>query len=151
MTKFATILKPSCAVVGLDAADKASALAAITDVLAAGVDAVNAQALLPKVLAREELASTGIGEGIAIPHAVSSSIPDTVMAIARLAKPVEFAAVDGQPVDVVILLVGPEGSSGVHLQILSKLARLLHDPSFRDAVRSAPDGAALAGLLYARD
>jgi fructose-specific phosphotransferase system IIA component len=151
MIQFATLLKPSCAAVGIDAADKAEALAAITDLLAAGVDAGNAQALLSKVLAREELASTGIGEGIAIPHAVSSSVPATVMAVARLAKPVDFTAVDGQPVDLVFLLVGPEGSSGVHLQILSKLARLLHDPSFRDAARSAPDGAALAGLLYAKD
>ncbi len=151
MTKFATILKPSSAVVGLDAADKAGALAAITRLLASGGDAGKAQALLSKVIAREELASTGIGEGVAVPHAVSPDVSETVMAVARLAKPMDFAAIDGQAVDLVFLLVGPEGSSGEHLRILSKLARLLNDPEFRAAARAAPDGAALAGLLYAED
>jgi mannitol/fructose-specific phosphotransferase system IIA component (Ntr-type) len=119
--------------------------------LAAGKDEGFEQALLAKVLAREELGSTGIGEGVAVPHAMTSSVSETVMAVARLAKPIDFAAVDDQAVDLVFLLVGPEGSSAAHLQILSKLARLLHDPEFRKAAREAPDGATLAGLLYARD
>jgi fructose-specific phosphotransferase system IIA component len=151
MTKFATILDPSCVAVGLVADDKKSVLAAITGLLVSGGSVGKAQDLLSRVLSREELASTGVGEGIAIPHAVSPSVSETVMAVARLAKPVDFLAVDGQPVDLVFLLVGPEGSSGVHLQILSKLARLLHDPDFRDAARAAPDSGALADLLYAKD
>ncbi len=151
MTKFSTILKPSCAAVGLDAQDKAGALAAVTRLLASGGNAGTAEELLSKVLAREELASTGIGEGVAIPHATVPGVPETVMAVARLAKPVDFTAIDGQEVDLVFLLAGPEGSSGVHLQILSKLARLLHAPEFRAAARAAPDGTALADLLYARD
>ncbi|MBN2875267.1 MAG: PTS sugar transporter subunit IIA [Spirochaetales bacterium] len=151
MIRFQSILKPSCVAVGVAAADKNAALEAVARVLFSGGGACDMPTLLEGVLAREKLASTGIGEGVAVPHSLSVCTPETVMAVIRLASPVEFAAIDGQPVDLLFLLAGPEDSSGAHLQILSKLARLLHDPAFRTAAREASDAATLAALLYSKD
>ena len=150
MIQFGTILKASCVAVDVDSKDKDAALAAVTELLVSGGGGTDAPRLLSEILARESLASTGIGEGVAVPHALADDIRETAMAVARLAKPIDFDAVDGEPVDLLFLLVGPKGTTA-HLQLLSKLARLLHDPAFRKAARAAPDGAALARLLYDRD
>ncbi|MBU1080693.1 MAG: PTS sugar transporter subunit IIA, partial [Spirochaetes bacterium] len=100
---------------------------------------------------REKLSSTGIGEGVAIPHALMEGVAATTMAVARLAEPVDFDAEDGGPVDLVFMIAGPRSDTGGHLKLLSKLARTLHDPEFRKAAREAPDGPALARLIYDRD
>lgn len=150
MTQFRTILKPSCVAVGVEASDKSAALAAIAGLLVSGGGGTDAPRLLAELMAREAMASTGIGEGVAVPHSLSDSILDTSMAVARLARPIDFDSIDGEPVDLVFLLTGPHGSA-THLQILSKLARLLHDPAFRKAARDAPDGKSLAKLMYDKD
>jgi fructose-specific phosphotransferase system IIA component len=150
MIQFGTILKEACVAVGVEARDKGDALEAVTDLLVAGGGGSDAPRLLSEILAREALATTGIGEGVAVPHALSEHIHDTSMAVARLSKPIDFDAVDGEPVDLLFLLIGPKGTS-VHLQLLSKLARLLHDPEFRQAARAVPDAKSLARLLYSRD
>jgi len=151
MIQFCTILREACVAVGVEASDKSAALAAITELLVSGGGATDAPRLLSEVRAREAVSSTGIGEGVAVPHALSDAITETAMAVVRLARPIEFEAVDGEPVDLLFLLAGPRGGSSTHLQLLSKLARLLHDPSFRKAARDVPDGASLARLLYGRD
>ena len=150
MIQFSTILKPACVAVEVEANDKGAALEAVTSLLVTGGGGSDAARLLSEVLIRETLGSTGIGEGVAVPHALSEHIQDTSMAVARLAKPIDFDAVDGEPVDLLFLLIGPKGTS-VHLQLLSKLARLLRDPDFRQAAREAPDGKSLARLLYDKD
>ena len=150
MIQFGTILKPSCVAVGVEAYDKGAALEAVTGLLVAGGGGSDAARLLSEVLAREAMASTGIGDGVAVPHALSEEINDTSMAVARLSKPIDFDAIEGVKVDLLFLLVGPKGTS-VHLQLLSKLARLLHDPDFRQAARDAPDAESLARLLYDKD
>ena len=95
MIQFGTILKEACVAVGVEARDKGDALEAVTDLLVAGGGGSDAPRLLSEILAREALATTGIGEGVAVPHALSEHIHDTSMAVARLSKPIDFDAVDG--------------------------------------------------------
>jgi fructose-specific phosphotransferase system IIA component len=151
MISFKDILKIQCAAVGVDAKTKDEVLSRAVDVLAAGGSVPDPQRLLEEIRSREKLSSTGIGEGVAIPHALCDSIGETCLAVLRLAVPVDFAAMDEKPVDLVFLMAGPRGDTGNHLKLLSKLARLLHDSEFRKSARSAADGAALVQLLYARD
>jgi len=144
-------LAPDRAAVGVKAADKREAIAALVDLLAAAGKAPDRDALLAAVLEREALAPTGLGDDCAIPHAQTDAVSETSVAVVRLAEPVGFDAPDGSPARLVFLLAGPKDSAAVHLRLLSKLARLLSDPEFRRALLEAPDGAALAGLIIGAD
>jgi PTS system nitrogen regulatory IIA component len=151
MISFSTILNPSCAAVGVVASDKDAALVQAVEVLARGGLGFDPVKILEEIRARERLASTGIGEGVAVPHALCDSMDQTVMAVLRLEKPVPFDSADGVPVDLIFIMAGHKGDTANHLKLLSKLARLLHDGDFRSAARAAADGPALAKLLYDRD
>jgi fructose-specific phosphotransferase system IIA component len=151
MISFSTILRSDCVGVGVAAGTKDEVLAAAVDCLGKSGVVPDKGKLLSEVRARELLSSTGIGEGVAVPHALCDSIGETVMSVLRLAEPIDFASVDGQPVDLVFLMAGPRGDTANHLKLLSKLARLLHDEEFRKAARAAADGPALARLLYEKD
>lgn len=151
MISFKEILADGCAAVGVPAEDKDQALAAAVRLLASCRSVADEERLLGEVRAREALASTGIGEGVAVPHALCEAVGETAMSVVRLERPIPFDAIDGEPVDLVFLMAGPRGDTGVHLRLLSKLARLLHDPSFRASAREASDGPALAALLFERD
>jgi fructose-specific phosphotransferase system IIA component len=151
MVNFSSILRIDCVGVGVAAKTKDEALVAAVDYLVKSGVVPSRDKLLAEVRARELLSSTGIGEGVAVPHALCDSITETVMSVVRLSKPIDFASVDGQPVDLVFLMAGPRGDTSNHLKILSKLARLLHDADFRKAARAAADGAELARLLFEKD
>lgn len=151
MINFSSILKIDCVDVGVRAAGKDEALVYAVEYVAKSGVVPDQEKLLAEVRARELLSSTGIGEGVAVPHALCDSISQTVMSVIRLARPIDFASLDGQPVDLIFLMAGPRGDTANHLKLLSKLARLLHDPDFRKAARSAVDGNALARLLFEKD
>lgn len=151
MISFKDILKSQCAAVGVEARSKDDILVRAVDLLSAGGAVPDPAKLLEEIRSREKLSSTGIGEGVAIPHALCDSIPETCLAVLRLASPVDFSAMDEKPVDLVFLMAGPRGDTGNHLKLLSKLARLMHDPDFRKGARTVSDGAALVELLYSRD
>lgn len=151
MVSFRDILPISCAAVGVTASDKDAALAAAVELLASSGKVPDTARLLAEVTERENLSSTGIGEGVAVPHALCESIHETVMCVLRLSSPIPFQSIDEQPVDLIFLMAGPRGETANHLKILSKLARLLHDPEFRKAAREAADGPALAALLHHKD
>jgi len=86
---------------------------------------------------REDLGSTGIGQGIAIPHGKTDTITDIVAAFGMSKKGVDFEALDGEPVNLIFLLVAPHDSAGAHLKALAKISRLLKDKFFRQALREA--------------
>jgi fructose-specific phosphotransferase system IIA component len=151
MISLRSILDPACVVVDLEAADKNTVIRVLVDKLAAG-DAVNdAEALYRDVMAREHLAPTGLGMACAIPHAHSNAVSRTAVAAARLRTPIDFGAPDGSAATLVFLMVGPKDAAGIHLKLLSKFARFLHDDSFRVAALVAPDAVAFADLIYERD
>ncbi|HPE01161.1 MAG TPA: PTS IIA-like nitrogen regulatory protein PtsN [Burkholderiaceae bacterium] len=99
------------------------------------------------LFARERLGSTGLGQGVAIPHGRIKGLKDAVAAFVRLAEPVPFDAPDGQPVSLLFFLLVPEQATQAHLDILSELAQLFSEKSSRDGLREAPDAAAVAALL----
>jgi len=99
------------------------------------------------LLQRERLGSTGIGDGIAIPHGKPARLERLVGLFARLDKPIDFEALDGQPVDIVFLLLAPEQAGADHLKALARVARVLREPGKLDKIRSARDAAALYALL----
>ncbi len=99
---------------------------------------------------REKLGTTGIGEGIAIPHARVPDLPKLMGFFARLKTPVEYDALDDAPVDLVFLLLAPEESSTVQLKALARIARLLRDPEICTRLRSEQDAQQIYGLLTGR-
>lgn len=119
--------------------DVASAAARLT-----GIDEAE---IFETLLQRERLGSTGIGEGVAIPHGKSPKLDRMFGFLAKLDKPVDFDAIDGQPVDIVFLLLAPEGAGADHLKALARVARILRMPGVLDMIRSARDDAALYAVV----
>src|SRR5512145_768277 len=99
------------------------------------------------LFARERLGSTGLGQGVAIPHGRIKGLKEAIGAFVRLAQPVPFDAPDGSPVSLVFVLLVPEKATEKHLQILSELAQMFSDKALREAMSRAPDAAALYELI----
>jgi PTS system nitrogen regulatory IIA component len=99
------------------------------------------------ILQRERLGSTGVGNGIAIPHGKLPGIKTITGVFARLDHPVEFEALDDQPVDVVFLLLAPEGAGADHLKALSRIARVLRDSETVAKIRGTRDASAIYAFL----
>ncbi len=102
------------------------------------------------LLAREKLGSTGVGQGIAIPHAKLAPLNQIVGLFARLEKPLDYEALDDQPVDLVFLLLAPEGAGAEHLKALARVSRLLRDPQVQSRLRGTSDPIALFSILHAQ-
>lgn len=102
------------------------------------------------LLQRERLGSTGIGDGVAIPHGKLPGLDRLFGLVARLERPVDFEAVDGQPVDIAFLLLAPESAGADHLKALAQVARVLREPGILERIRNARDGNALYALLTHR-
>jgi nitrogen PTS system EIIA component len=114
---------------------------------AAGLTGVGEREIFDTLLQRERLGSTGVGNGIAIPHGKLARITRIFGLFARLERPIDFEAIDGQPVDLVFLLLAPELAGADHLRALSRIARVLRDPSIVQKLRSTRDSSALHALL----
>lgn len=98
---------------------------------------------IQKILSdRELLQSTGIGDGVAIPHGSLDSLQQQAAAVVLCPEGVEFDAIDGKPARIIIGVIGPRRSTGEHLRMLARISRLLRDGSFRDRLLGCPDGAA---------
>src|SRR5688500_3483732 len=101
------------------------------------------------LFAREKLGSTGLGQGVAIPHGRIKGLKEALGWFIRLPQPVPFEAPDGQPVSLVFVLLVPEKATEKHLQILSELAQMFSDKTLREAMLQAADAAALHQLIAA--
>jgi len=101
------------------------------------------------LFARERLGSTGLGQGVAIPHGRIKGLKEALGALVRLAQPVPFDAPDDAPVSLAFVLLVPEQATDRHLQILSELAQMFSDKALREAMMGAPDAAALHQLVTA--
>jgi PTS system nitrogen regulatory IIA component len=114
---------------------------------AARLTGLTESAIYEALLQRERLGSTGIGEGIAIPHGKLPGLNRIFGSVARLDKPVDFDALDGQPVDVLFLLLAPEGAGADHLKALARVARVLREPGVIERIRATRDAAALYAIM----
>jgi PTS system nitrogen regulatory IIA component len=107
----------------------------------------NERTIFEILVQREKLGSTGVGHGIAIPHGKLAKLGKLFGLFARLDRPVDFEALDGQPVDLVFLLLAPEGAGADHLKALARVARLLRDPNIAHKLRESRDADALYAVL----
>lgn len=121
----------------LDCRSVAEAVARLVDRLLDGGDVGSAADLVREVMRRENEGSTAIGGGLVIPHARFGGVREVRIAVATLADPVDIPSEDGRPVDVVILLVGPDGDPRQMLRVLARLARLVRQESFLQGLREA--------------
>ena len=110
-------------------------------------DGIARSLVFDSLFARERLGSTGLGQGVAIPHGRIKGLKEALGAFIRLAQPIPFDAPDGAPVTLVFVLLVPEKATEKHLQILSELAQMFSDKALRDEMTAAPDAAALHRLV----
>jgi PTS system nitrogen regulatory IIA component len=130
----------------LKAANKAALLAELANRAGLSVGLDNAS-VLAALQAREALGSTGVGSGIAVPHARIDGLAGLVGFFARLERPVAFDAIDGRPVDLVVMLLSPPTGHGQHLAALAQVSRLLRNPVTAEALRGTDDAGVACGLL----
>lgn len=114
---------------------------------AARLTALPENAIYEALLQRERLGSTGIGDGIAIPHGKIAGLTRIFGLVARLEKPIDFEALDGQQTDVLFLLLAPEGAGADHLKALARVARVLREPGLIERVRATKDATALYAIM----
>lgn len=143
----AALLEPSRVRVGLAESDKESVIDAVVDLLGSASAVRDLEQLRADVHAREGVMSTGVGKGLALPHARTSAVRDTVAAFAITAAPVDYGALDGQPVRLVFLLAGPEEGRGTHIRLLSRISRLMNDDAFRARLLAAKDVGTVLALF----
>jgi PTS system nitrogen regulatory IIA component len=105
------------------------------------------RAILEILTQREKLGSTGVGNGIAIPHGKLAKLGKMFGLFARLDRPIDFEALDGQPVDLIFLLLAPEEAGADHLKALARVARLLRDPEIARKLRDSRDAEAMFAVL----
>ncbi len=134
----------------VDARSKKRALEVLIQLLAQDQVYVTSGDIFDSLLCRERLGSTGIGYGVAIPHGRVKNIRQASGAFIRLAGEIDFDAIDGQPVDLIFALLVPEESTDEHLAILSELASLFNEHSFRDNLRHAGDKDKIYSLIKER-
>jgi len=131
--------------------DKTAALARLSDLLASGNPQVDAERILAVLTAREELQSTGVGGGVAVPHGSVDDLDRQIGAVLVCPHPIPFDAIDGEPVNILFALVGPKGAPAQHLKILARMSRLLRRDSFRAKLAAARAGSEAYGLICAND
>ena len=137
--KIMDFLNEKAVCVNLKAQDKKGALLELVDLLYKAGEIKDKEELVDTLLARESLGSTGIGQGIGIPHGKLNKVKQLVAAFGISKKGVNFDSLDGEPVYIFFLLVAPEDSAGPHLKALARISRLLKDKFFRDILKAAKD------------
>ncbi len=153
--KITEFLHPESVIGAITAIDRHGVLAELSVALAKQMKGTHAEQI-PEFLAevlleREKLSSTGIGEGIAIPHGKLMGLPKLIAAFGVSHQGVDFDAIDGKPTHLFFALLAPENSAGVHLKALARISRLLKNSSLRKAILAAPDAKAIYNLIATED
>ena len=135
--RLTEILKPQNIKVSLPATTKAEAIGELVKLLAENGELTDPKKVLDAVLERESTRTTGIGQGLAIPHGKTTGTPDLVMAIGKPAQPIDFQSIDGRPVNLIWLLSSPPDKTGPHIHALARISRLMTIDKFRHALAEA--------------
>jgi nitrogen PTS system EIIA component len=146
MNLISRLLPPSNILLGLSASSKKRVFEQ-AGLLFENNQAIARAAVFDSLFARERLGSTGLGQGVAIPHGRIKGLKEAVAAFVRLQEPVPFDAPDGRPVQLLIFLLVPEQATQQHLDILSELAQMLSDKSFREGLLAATEPKAAHAML----
>ncbi|NOY13103.1 MAG: PTS sugar transporter subunit IIA [Deltaproteobacteria bacterium] len=137
--KISELLNPQAIVADLQGRDKNQVLAELTDALIACEPSLDRDEVIAVLREREKLGSTGIGDGVAIPHGKLAGIPELMLAFGRSRAGVDFESMDGQAAHLFFLLIAPEESVGVHLKTLARISKLLKDATVRRKLLDAAD------------
>lgn len=133
--------------VPLEGEDKKAVITELVDLLDDNGLLLDRNPALDAVLAREQIRSTGIGSGIAIPHGKCNAVKELVIAMGIAHDPIDFASVDGKPVAIIILLVSPADQTGPHIQALARISRLMLDERFKQGLEKATSAEQVYQLL----
>ncbi len=145
------ILKPELINADLSAKSRDEALAEMVEtVIRSGVE-MNKSSIVDILKQREQLGSTGIGEGIAIPHGKTAAVNRIIVAFGRSTEGISYDALDGKPVHLLFLLLAPENSAGQHLKILAKISRMLKEADFRQKLLDASSQMDLHEIILAQE
>ncbi|MEE8105630.1 MAG: PTS sugar transporter subunit IIA [Planctomycetota bacterium] len=131
----------------LDAGSKDAALRELAGVVAQADEVADSEALLAAIMDRESIMSTGIGLGIAIPHAKIPTVSDFVVGLGKSQKGLEFNSLDGKPVHIVVMIAGPDHQQERYLQLLARITLKLKDPGVRQRLDQAGDAEAILAAL----
>ena len=134
-----------------DVKEKEGFLRKAVAVMAARNGEMDEGAVLDKLLERERVTSTGIGDGVAIPHAFLPELDHMIVALARIHDGLDFDAIDGRPVRLALLLVGPRSAENLHLRLLARIARLLSHKSFMNSLLDAPGPGEIISIFRAAE
>jgi len=134
---LADMLHKDCIELDLKGKRKPDLIRELAEIISRCGSIEDVDALVEDIIEREKLTTTGIGNGIAIPHCFTSQVSETRIVFGRKDGGAKFDAVDNRPVSLFFLLVGPEGDYARHMQVLSKIARYLHDSQFCDSLLKA--------------
>ena len=146
MNNLDDLILPGGVLYDVAAANKPGVLKLLSD-HAAGLTGHDPNAVFELISERERLGTTGFGGGTAIPHAKLAPLPRVVAVVAKLAAPVDFAALDGEPVDIVVLMLAPVGAGADHLKALARVSRVLRDRDIVGRLRASPSADALLAVL----
>lgn len=149
--KLSDILKPECIVSDLKAQDKKGALEELAGIITEREPSLSKGSLLQVLLERERLGSTGIGDGIALPHGKLKELDHLCISFGRSTRGLDFDSIDEKPAYVFFLLLAPENSAGVHLNALAKISRILKDGEFRRRLMAAQSGNEIYEMIIDKD
>ncbi len=145
------ILDKKCVKAPLQGKDKESVIIEMVDLLADNGQLLDRDGVLDAVLMREQTRSTGIGQGIAIPHGKCKGVKELVMAIGIAPDGIEFNSVDGKPVSIFVLLASPVDRTGPHIQALARISRLMLDADFKTALENSKTSEEIYDLISSKE
>lgn len=140
-----SLLDPETVLPKLKASNKAEILNTMVSTLKEKVSDEEVEKIRDAVISREKIMSTGVGKGLAIPHGKTAGVEQTYASFAILDEPVDYQAIDNEPVNMVFLLVGPQSSNSLHIKMLSRISRLMNNSDFRERLRSCSSSEEIIG------
>ena len=149
--KIVEFLNEKAITANIKATNKEGVLRELVELLAKAEGIKNREDLVKVLLSRETLGSTGIGQGVGIPHAKTNAVKKLVAALGICPQGINFDALDGEPVHIFFLLVAPEDSAGPHLKGLARISRILKDKYFRESLKALNDEKAILKLIREED
>jgi len=149
--RIVDLIRREMIVPALTATSKPKIIEELADHLAAHESSLVKEDLVRILLDREGLASTAIGEGVAIPHGKSASVSTIVACLGRARRGVDFDSMDGKPTHLFFVLIAPENSTGAHLKALARISRVFKDTEFRKHLLEAEDAEAMFDIISQED
>lgn len=149
--RLTEILKPQNIKIPLVARNKTEAIGELVQVLADNGLVADAKKVLDAVLEREATRTTGIGNGLAIPHGKTTGISDLMMAIGKPAEPIDFQSIDGRPVTIIWMLTSPPDKTGPHIHALARISKLMTIDKFRQSLNAAKSAQEIFDIIAAQE